>query len=1074
MTIKNLYPDARPQSIYNVINGRPELPAASTFSQPNATWNFNPTGVLQENAPNTPRFEYDPETGEFTGLLLEDSVTNLCPSSEVMTGTAITVDLPGPYGELASRITNGKSGTTTGNEGLNSETCFYCYVNPLNRKRLSFGSGGAGMNNSTIGGGSNKFIDTYNFVTGEWDYRRRPWSVTKLSNGWYRFELRYLTGPTYQGSAITVYAVEDSANAEILINTNVNDYTDPNGVFGMACTMMAKISNRKVDITPQYIKTTGSKVTNPADQFSLTTTSNFDGGFSLLLDSDTTTQEYLYRIKAGGTTISELKNDNGTLEWDINGTSAQTDGLYPQVGFVLGRVRTVSSFGAANGEVQNNYLYTTGLSFPTPAVVASGADELEFGVPQTLKALYLWNGQLSDTEAVSVIKGEYNVVPIEPIKTDSYSFVYNTDSTNEGVTTIDLPYIVPTDSMRIYWGDGDQDQRYEQGVLPQHTYPYPGQYRIQIEADDGFDGMRLGDRNNSIMRVDQWPPAQRVGASGDGFTGTQFAYMLDIQSACTYIPPFKYTNLTSLVRSFYTCRKLAVNSWNWVPRNLPECTSLGNAFSVVSLDMPESRDKPFPTLQTSSKLTNVYGCFDSSGIKSFENDTPFSDSSGITNWTNAFQYMGQLLKLNTLDTSAATNITSVFKSCGKLEATPILNTSSIETFDYAWQDCKAFTSFPTIDTSNGLTFVGTWYGLEVSSFPNLNFSSATSLSNAWRLCENLTSFPNITLPPTCKILSSTWYGCKNLATFPALDCSNVEKVTFTWRETALTSLPITDFSSATDLSGMVMKSAIKVGNLITTSKCLTYYQMFYQNSTTDLPATMDLSGGSDFREFAYSSNLTNIPPNMWDGCTRFRDNCFIIAFSSSRLTVASVENLLVSLDTTGIENISLGMNGGTVADRADWTTAAENAYQSLLGKGWDMAINDTTRSVPLGSTTDYYVHHQDGVVAFGQYPEDGYVESGKANKERFERESDAIARVLELKEDYFDEWDREAEYMVNHYAKFNGNVYRSLVENDARDFELPDQLLNPDAEVATPANRQARWAQVYDPNYEEESYGGPI
>ena len=63
--------------------------------------------------------------------------------------------------------------------------------------------------------------------------------------------------------------------------------------------------------------------------------------------------------------------------------------------------------------------------------------------------------------------------------------------------------------MRVYWGDG-QSSRYEQGVTPSHTYPYAGQYRIQVVADDGFDSVRLSDVNQTIIRVDQWSPEYRV------------------------------------------------------------------------------------------------------------------------------------------------------------------------------------------------------------------------------------------------------------------------------------------------------------------------------------------------------------------------------------------------------------------------------------------------------------------------------------------------------------------------------------------------------------------------------------
>ena len=120
----------------------------------------------------------------------------------------------------------------------------------------------------------------------------------------------------------------------------------------------------------------------------------------------------------------------------------------------------------------------------------------------------------------------------------------------------------------------------------------------------------------------------------------------------------------------------------------------------------------------------------------------------------------------------------------------------------------------------------------------------------------------------------------------------------------------------------------------------------------------------------------------------------------------------------------------------------------------------------------YRIFSGPGVVHFIEG--DATVVSGQPNQEEFTDEGASIDRVLELDEDFFPDWNREGTYMKGDRVKFLGNVYRALQENDIRDFELPDLLLNPDAEIATPANRQASWVEVYDKNYEEESYGGPI
>lgn len=52
---------------------------------------FDANGVLQTAAVNEPRFNYDPETGEFQGLLIEGAATNLLLNSNVLSTQTVTV-----------------------------------------------------------------------------------------------------------------------------------------------------------------------------------------------------------------------------------------------------------------------------------------------------------------------------------------------------------------------------------------------------------------------------------------------------------------------------------------------------------------------------------------------------------------------------------------------------------------------------------------------------------------------------------------------------------------------------------------------------------------------------------------------------------------------------------------------------------------------------------------------------------------------------------------------------------------------------------------------------------------------
>ena len=913
MSIRNLYPKARPQTIYNVINGRPELPAASTFSRASEATYVDAGGIIQTAAVDEPRFNYDPVTGEFLGLLIEESRTNLlrysedlsqwtaidnatlssAPSSPGTTNASrVTSTTSATWARAWSPIYSGSGGNTVGSVYLRTDTPFTASL------RIRYDSAQVVIQNVS--------------VTTEWQ----------------RFSVN-VAGSFTNSADFMIFL-----NADGVSGTSVNGRTLD--IWG--------VQLEEGSFPTSYIPTSGTTVTREPDAFSLTTSTNYDGGFSLLLDSETTTEDFIYKVKASGVTIAELNNASGTLDWNINGQSAAINGEYPQVGAIQpGRVRTVSSFGAADGTTQVNYLYTTGLSFPTNAIVAPGADELEFGPGQTLKAAYLWNGQLSNTEAVSVIKGEYNIVPSEPIKADSYSFVYNTDPTSIGETSITLPYIVPTVSMRVYWGDGT-NSAYEQGVTPSHTYPYPGQYRIQIEADDGFDDVKLSDVNDTITRIDQWAPQHRVGAAGDGFTGDDLYKILYYQTTNAQIPPFKYTGLTTIEGAFYANPDAAVNGWNWVPINLQSCTSVTNAFGLVGRDTGDANDQQtFPQLQTTNVLEKAIGTFGSCQFTEFPtNGLPFSNSSGINDWSSCFSNMGQLQTIGPIDTSAATNITSIFKSCGQLTNMPVLDTQNVTNFSSAWYGCSKLTSFPQIDTSSGENFQSTWLGCSsLTSFPLIDTSSGTNFSYAWNGCSGLTSFPAIDLS-AAEDMGYAFQGCDQMVENNIPAFTNATSVSGLYYDCLqLTTVATMDFSNATSTnalfrgcSAMTDVTGLKVDNTITMSSA------FYKTQITSFPSGINWPKCEQFiNTWLECSSLTDVPTGVFDTTGVLQSDAFDGAFKDCALTAQSIENILVSLDTNGQSNIELGIDSGTNAAKSTWTAAANTAYTNLINKGWTITFN---------------------------------------------------------------------------------------------------------------------------------------
>jgi hypothetical protein len=68
-------------------------------------------------------------------------------------------------------------------------------------------------------------------------------------------------------------------------------------------------------------------------------------------------------------------------------------------------------------------------------------------------------------------------------------------------------------------------------------------------------------------------------------------------------------------------------------------------------------------------------------------------------------------------------------------------------------------------------------------------------------------------------------------------------------------------------------------------------------------------------------------------------SAFNQAWKNCALTAQSIENILTSLDTNGASNITLHINGGTNAAKSTWSTAANDAYDNLITKGWTISYN---------------------------------------------------------------------------------------------------------------------------------------
>ena len=262
----------------------------------------------------------------------------------------------------------------------------------------------------------------------------------------------------------------------------------------------------------------------------------------------------------------------------------------------------------------------------------------------------------------------------------------------------------------------------------------------------------------------------------------------------------------------------------------------------------------------------------------------------VTSFTRTWLFCSSLTSFPLIDTSSCTNFQDAWQSCSSLTSFPLLDTSSGTNFSNAWTICSSLTSFPLIDTSSGTNFSNAWSGCNsLTSFPAIDTSSATTLGGlfirgAWSNCSSLTSFPLINTTNVTNF-DSAWNGCSSLTSFPLLDTSSGTTFDFAWRLcSSLTSFPAIDTSSGTKFEG----------------------------------AWVDCSSLISFPANAFDTNIATNYSN---------------AFLRTALTTQSIDDILVSLDTSGVSNGTFTQSGGQST-----SAIGEAAIDSLVGKGWTITV----------------------------------------------------------------------------------------------------------------------------------------
>ena len=188
---------------------------------------------------------------------------------------------------------------------------------------------------------------------------------------------------------------------------------------------------------------------------------------------------------------------------------------------------------------------------------------------------------------------------------------------------------------------------------------------------------------------------------------------------------------------------------------------------------------------------------------------------------------------------------------------------------------------------------------ELGGFPRFYFNNGVDRLKMM----NISNFGIYGFGSTSQVFA--FRGCNNL-TVSATDIGHFENVTnfrFMFNQSNISTLPLIDTSAGTNFESTFL------GCNFTTFPALNF------SSATALDKTWQAN-----------SNLANFPTNMFDNtpATDYEN-----AFHQTNLSQTSIDNILVSIDTSGVTNGTFKQSGGSTPSA---TGLAANT--SLVAKGW--------------------------------------------------------------------------------------------------------------------------------------------
>ncbi len=570
--------------------------------------------------------------------------------------------------------------------------------------------------------------------------------------------------------------------------------------------------------------------------------------------------------------------------------------------------------------------YTTSSSNPSYTTIELGKDRDGNYLNGYLESFYYYADTIPSTQLKS-LSSRRESSPIGPSTRPNLTLGIYIPSAN---TTWNLRS-TGTVSYDVDWGDG-QTEISQTSNTKSHVYTNAGLYKVVVTIRSGsfrpfFNNTPDTARIVSIFGTGTgWSFGSSLYQAFRGASNLRNIENINL-SGVTDLGTVNNSGAWESCSSLLTFPEIDTSSLTAVSTAWSGCSSLTsfpllNFANVTYFEYTWqscSGLQSFPAINTSNatSLTGTWnGC---SGLRSF----PFINTSKVTSMSSTWRGCSNLTSFPLIDTSKVTGLRSAWQDCTSLTTFPAIDTSNVTDFgagnEGAWGGCTSITSFPFINTSKGVSFGSAFRNMRITTFPSIDTGLGTEFTRTWEGCSLLTSFPLLNFQSATS-MSNTWNGCSGLTSFPLINTSNVTSMVYTWQGcSGLTSFPLIDTSKVTTLTGGGTNEGTWIGCSGLTSfpalnfPLVTSFQAAWRNCT----------------------QLASFPANMFDATLATNFN---LTWNNCALTAQSIENIIVSINTSNRSNGTLDLSGGSNAQKSTWTTAANTAYDALVSRGWTISF----------------------------------------------------------------------------------------------------------------------------------------